>query len=229
MGKQIYPEGSKIDAYKQHSMIVIPMDAPGVQVLRGCDILGFDDAPHGHMEMLFTNVEVPLDHMIMAEGNGFLIAQGRLGPGRIHHCMRLVGLAQRALEAMCQRAISRIAFSKPLAAQGVVQASIANSKIDIEMCRLLTMKAAFTIDMQGSKGARDLIAMIKVAAPTMACNVIDRAIQVHGAFGLSQDSFLSHAYVGARTLRLADGPDEVHIATTAKLELRKYLQPKSSL
>lgn len=175
------------------------------------------------MEMLFEDVEVPVENLLLGEGRGFEIAQGRLGPGRIHHCMRLIGASERALAAMCERSLARVAFGKSLAQQGTVQAEIADSRIEIEQCRLLTLKAAHLIDQVGAKEARNLIAMIKVAAPSMACRVIDRAIQVHGAMGISQDSFLSHAYASARSLRFADGPDEVHRVAVAKNELKPYV------
>ena len=191
--------------------------------------MGFDDAPHGHMEMTFTNVIVPAENIVWGEGRGFEIAQGRLGPGRIHHCMRLIGLSERALQEMCTRAVNRVAFGKQLARQGTIQADIANSRVEIEQCRLLTLKAAHMIDTVGAKEARGIIAMIKVAAPTMACTVVDRAMQVHGAKGMSQDTFLAHAYVGARSLRFADGPDEVHRLAIARLELKSHLPPQAKL
>ncbi len=202
--------------HARHSMILVPRDTPGVQVLRPLTVFGYDDAPHGHAEMQFEQVRVPVDNLLLGEGRGFEIAQGRLGPGRIHHCMRLIGLAQRALEAMIVRAQSRIAFGKPLAAQGMAQEAIALSRCEIEQARLLTLSAAAQLDRMGNKGARDAIGMIKIVAPRMACAVIDRAIQLHGGMGVSQDTFLAHAYAGARSLRLADGPDEVHIASLAK-------------
>jgi acyl-CoA dehydrogenase len=183
-------------------------------------VLGYDDAPHGHAEVAFEGVRVPADHLILGEGRGFEIAQGRLGPGRIHHCMRLIGLAERALEAMCERARGRVAFGKPLAAQGAVQQTIAISRCEVEQARLLTLAAAAALDRDGNKGARDAIGMIKIVAPRMACRVIDRAIQLHGGAGVSGDTFLAHAYAAARSLRLADGPDEVHLAALAKSMLR---------
>ncbi len=208
------------EPHRRHAMILVPRDTPGVRIMRALEVFGFDDAPHGHAEMIFENVRVPAENLILGEGRGFEIAQGRLGPGRIHHCMRLIGLAQRALESMIDRAKSRIAFGKPLAAQGMVQDAIAQSRCDIEQARLLTLAAASTLDRDGIKGAKDAIGMIKIVAPRMACGVIDRAMQIHGAAGLSGDNFLAHAYAGARALRLADGPDEVHIAALAKSMLK---------
>jgi acyl-CoA dehydrogenase len=207
-------------AHQRHAMILVPRDAPGVNVLRPLEVFGFDDAPHGHAEVVFERVRVPTENLILGEGRGFEIAQGRLGPGRIHHCMRLIGLAQRALESMVARANARIAFGKPLAAQGVVQQAIAESRCEIEQARLLTLAAADALDRHGNKAAKDAIGMIKIVAPRMACTVIDRAIQIHGGLGVCQDSFLAHAYAGARALRLADGPDEVHMAALAKSMLR---------
>ncbi|MFZ9297074.1 MAG: acyl-CoA dehydrogenase family protein [Hylemonella sp.] len=208
--------------HSQQSMILVPANTPGVQVLRPLSLMGYDDAPHGHMEMLFDNVRVPATNMLLGEGRGFEIAQGRLGPGRIHHCMRLIGLAERALEHMCRRASARVAFGKPVAAQTVTQERIAEARCKIDMARLLTLKAAWMMDVAGNKFARNEIAMIKVVAPNMACQVIDWAIQVHGAGGLSEDFPLAYAYAHARTLRFADGPDEVHRNAIAKLELGKY-------
>ncbi|UXI69344.1 acyl-CoA dehydrogenase family protein [Tahibacter amnicola] len=202
--------------HERHSMILVPRDTPGVTLVRPLTVFGYDDAPHGHAEVLFDNVRVPAANLILGEGRGFEIAQGRLGPGRIHHCMRLIGLAQRALETLVDRAQTRIAFGKPLAAQGVVAQAVAESHCAIEQARLLTLSAAETLDRLGNKAARDAIGMIKIVAPRMACEVIDRAIQVHGAAGLSDDTFLAHAYAAARALRLADGPDEVHVAALAR-------------
>lgn len=203
------------DKHARHSMVLVPMQTPGVKIVRALEALGFDDAPSGHMELAFTDVRVPKSHLIQTEGSGFALAQARLGPGRIHHCMRLIGLSQRALELMIERAKSRTAFGKPLAAQGMVQNAIALSRCEIEQARLLTLNAAAKLDALGNKGAKDDIGMIKIVAPRMAVTVIDRAIQLFGAEGL-QHPFLSHAWAGARSLRLADGPDEVHIASLAR-------------
>ena len=210
------------DRYRQQSMILIPMSAPGVKVLRHLPVLGFDDAPHGHAEVLFENVRVPASNMLLGEGRGFEIAQGRLGPGRIHHCMRLIGLAERALEAMCRRVKTRVAFGRPIADQTVTQERIAEARIMIDQNRLLTLYTAHKMDQYGNKEARKEIAMIKVAAPNMACQVVDWAIQAHGGAGLSDDFGLGHAYATARLLRLADGPDEVHRNQIARLELKQY-------
>jgi len=207
------------DKHSQHSMILVPMDTPGLQVVRALEAFGFDDAPSGHVELNFENVRVPKENLIQTEGSGFALAQARLGPGRIHHCMRLIGLAQRALEMMIHRAQTRVAFGKPLGAQGMAQEAIALSRCEIEQARLLTLNAAAMLDQGNNKTAKDEIGMIKIIAPRMACNVIDRAIQMHGAGGL-QDPFLAHAFVGARCLRLADGPDEVHIASLARSMLK---------
>ena len=208
--------------HKQHSMVLVPIDTPGVTVIRPLTIFGYDDAPHGHCEVNFEDVRVPADNMILGEGRGFEIAQGRLGPGRIHHCMRAVGQAERALEMMCKRARSRTAFGKPLAEQGVVRQHIADCRMEIDQSRTLTLNAAWRMDTVGNKEARAEIAMIKVVVPNMLQQVVDRAIQVHGAAGVSGDFELAYSYARGRILRIVDGPDEVHREAVAKIELRKY-------
>ena len=213
------PEAPK---HSQQSMIVVPADTPGITAVRALNVFGYDDAPHGHAEVLFENVRVPVDNILLGEGRGFEIAQGRLGPGRIHHCMRLIGQAERALELMCRRASNRVAFGKTLAQQSVTQERIAEARCKIDMARLLTLKAAWMMDTVGNKVAKTEIAMIKVVAPSMACQVIDWAMQVHGGGGVSDDFPLAYAYANARTLRFADGPDEVHRNAIAKWELGKY-------
>ena len=208
--------------HAQQSMVLVPTQTPGVTVLRPLSVMGYDDAPHGHMEISYRNVRVPASNILLGAGRGFEIAQGRLGPGRIHHCMRLIGLAERALELMCTRSASRIAFGIPVAAQTVTQERIAEARCKIDMARLLTLKTAWMMDAGGNKLAKNEIAMIKVVAPNMACEVIDWAMQAHGAAGMCEDTPLAYAYTCARTLRFADGPDEVHRNAIAKAELRKY-------
>jgi acyl-CoA dehydrogenase len=208
-------------AHRQQSMILVPLDAPGVKIVRPLPVFGYQDQ-HGHAEIVFDGVRVPAANLIGEEGGGFAIAQARLGPGRIHHCMRALGMAERALELMCRRAVDRVAFGKPVAAQGVVQQWIAESRIAIEQARLLTLKTAWLIDRYGTKSARTEIAAIKVVAPRVALDVVDKAIQTHGGAGVSDDTPLAAMWAALRTLRIADGPDEVHIRSVARTELKPY-------
>jgi acyl-CoA dehydrogenase len=223
MGKT---DPSNPDRHRQQSMILVPVDTPGVRLVRALPVFGYDDAPHGHAEFAFDNVRVPAENILLGEGRGFEIAQGRLGPGRIHHCMRLIGQAERALEAMCRRASNRVAFGRSIAEQTVTQERIANARIAIDQARLLVLHAAWKMDVAGNKAAKKEIAMIKVAAPNMACQVIDWAMQAHGAAGVGDDFQLAFFYAQARTLRFADGPDEVHRNQIARLELAPYRAPR---
>eukprot|EP01104_Vermistella_antarctica_P014447 TRINITY_DN4546_c7_g1_i1.p1 TRINITY_DN4546_c7_g1~~TRINITY_DN4546_c7_g1_i1.p1 ORF type:complete len:430 (-),score=99.27 TRINITY_DN4546_c7_g1_i1:72-1340(-) len=217
-------DAHKYPRHERHTMAIVPMNAPGVTVHRPLMVFGYDDAPHGHAEVSFDNVRIPAENLILGEGRGFEIAQGRLGPGRIHHCMRLIGMAERAFDLMKKRVSERVAFGKPLMQQGAMIQQIAELRCSINQCRLLTLHAAQMMDEVGNKKSRDLIAMIKVVAPKMACHVIDCAIQAHGGAGVCQDTPLAHMYASARSLRIADGPDEVHKVTIARIELKRSLE-----
>eukprot|EP00602_Paraphysomonas_sp_CaronLab_P009780 CAMPEP_0185026830 /NCGR_PEP_ID=MMETSP1103-20130426/11335_1 /TAXON_ID=36769 /ORGANISM="Paraphysomonas bandaiensis, Strain Caron Lab Isolate" /LENGTH=698 /DNA_ID=CAMNT_0027560545 /DNA_START=514 /DNA_END=2610 /DNA_ORIENTATION=- len=219
---------SSVPPHKRHSMVLVPMDAPGIEIIRPMRVMGYDDAPHGHADMKFTDVRVPKSNIILGEGRGFEIAQGRLGPGRIHHCMRIIGAAERALQLMCLRATQRVAFGKSLAEQGTIRTDIANSRVEIDQARLLCLNASHRMDVYGNKIAKDDIAAIKIVAPRMAKAVIDRSMQAHGAMGLSQDTPLAHFWTWARILQLADGPDEVHLTALAKSEIRTQVPEYSS-
>jgi acyl-CoA dehydrogenase len=219
LGKTPNPTAGR---HSQHSMIIIPLDLPGITIKRHLTVFGYDDAPHGHAEISFENVEVPAENLLLGEGRGFEISQGRLGPGRIHHCMRSIGLAERALELLVKRALERKTFGKLLVEQGVVLQLISQSRCEIDQARLLCLNAAQMMDLHGNKKARQAISMIKIVAPNVVCAVLDRAIQIHGGAGVSQDFPLAYFYASARTLRLADGPDEVHHLTVGRLEVQKY-------
>jgi acyl-CoA dehydrogenase len=223
MGRSADPDDPTVDRHRRQSMVLVPRDTPGVTVVRGLTTFGFDDAAHGgHAEVVLDGVRVPASNVVAGEGMGFAIAQARLGPGRIHHCMRLIGMAERAVEAMCRRALDRVAFGKPLAEQGVVQERIAQARVELEAARLLVLKTAWLMDTVGNRGAHTEIQAIKVLVPSLVQRVVDDAIQVHGGAGVSQDTPLARLWVAARTLRLADGPDEVHRMSLARKELRRY-------